>query len=137
MNASLTWYGLRCLFSTPVWLDLNLSTAILFSRVLKPFAVTGESGSMMNIMTPQQQHKAPMMRNSYFHEGKEPCMWPMPYPRRPPKAIPKPFAVYHNPMRTGCCFLVYHMDVMSIKLGSEQASAAPARARRTPSVAKL
>lgn len=52
-------------------------------------------------------------------------------------AMPNPLAVYQRPMRTGCCRRVYHMAVTSMKLGSEQASAAPERARRTASVAKL
>lgn len=75
--------------------------------------------------------------NSYFHEGRAPFMFPMPYPRRPPSAIPSPLAVYHKPIRTGCSRRVYHIDVMSIKAGSAQASAAPPKARRTARVLKL
>lgn len=74
--------------------------------------------------------------NSYFHEGSAPLIFPIPYPSRPPSAIPSPLAVYQRPIRTGCSRRVYHMLVMSMKPGSAQASAAPPRARRTASVLK-
>lgn len=78
-----------------------------------------------------------MTRNSYFHDGNAPRICPMAYPSNPPRAMPNPLAVYHSPILTGCSLRVYHMLVMSMKPGSEQASAAPDRTRRTASVAKL
>jgi hypothetical protein len=48
-----------------------------------------------------------MIKNSYFQLGREPLMLPIPYPRRPPRAMPTPFAVYHRPILIGCCLLVY------------------------------
>lgn len=66
-----------------------------------------------------------IMRNSYFHEGKAPRRWPMPYPNNPQRAITSPLAVYQSPKRTGCSRRVYHMLVISITPGSEHASAAP------------
>lgn len=54
----------KCLFSIPVWLLFNLSTAILFSRGFRNFALMGESGMKMAMTMPQAQHSAPMMMNS-------------------------------------------------------------------------
>ena len=82
---------------------------------------------------PHVQHNAPIIKNSYRQLAKAPRMCPMPYPSKPPAAIPKPLPRYHNPMRLGCCFLVYHMDVISMKDGSEHDSAAPASTRRAAS----
>lgn len=75
--------------------------------------------------------------NSYFHEGRVPLIFPMPYPSKPPSAIPSPLAVYHKPIRTGCSRRVYHILVISMKPGSAQASAAPPKALRTARVLKL
>jgi hypothetical protein len=129
LKASRTWYHLNSLFSTPVWFPRNLSTAILLCLGLSKGAVTGESGRKMNyqhchygdgcstipkkkirtMTIPQQQHNAPTMRNSYFQLGRDPLIWPIAYPSRPPPAIPSPLAVYHNPILSGCCFRVYHI----------------------------
>lgn len=54
----------------------------------------------------------------------------MAYPSNPPSAIPTPFALYHKPIRTGCCSRVYHMPVMITKAGSAVDSAAPDKKRR-------
>lgn len=78
-----------------------------------------------------------MIRNSYFQDGNAPWMLPIPYPNKPPRAIPKPLAVYQRPIFTGCSRLVYHILVINMNAGSAQASAAPLRARRTASVVKF
>ena len=58
--------------------SLSLSTAILRSLTVRPLADKGESGRKMNMTIPQQQQSAPMMMNSYFHDGSAPLMEPMP-----------------------------------------------------------
>lgn len=52
--------GLRCLFSTPVWLSFNRSTAIRRCLCVSPGAETGESGRKMNMTIPQIEHSAPL-----------------------------------------------------------------------------
>jgi hypothetical protein len=64
--------------------------------------VTGESGRNKKRITPQMQQSAPMIKNSYFQLGIPPLMCPIPYPRRPPREIPSPLAVYQIPIRIGC-----------------------------------
>lgn len=157
VKVSFAWFNLKVLFSTPVWSARNRSTTIRFSRGVRNLAVTGESGRKMNMTIPQTQQRAPlkldqhtysaitgmtptvtyMMMNSYFQDGSEPLMWPIPNPNNPPPAIPIPFAAYHKPIRMGCARLGCHIAVISIKLGSLQASAAPPSARKTARVLKL
>lgn len=109
---------------------------ILFSRSENCLAVTGELGKWKNITTPQMQHKPPIIRNSYFQLAMPPEIWPIPYPMRPPRATPKPFAAHQSPSLIGCSRLVYHMLVINTKAGSAHDSAAPAIALRVPKLAK-
>lgn len=63
---------------TPVWSSRKRSTAIRFSRVVRPFAVTGLSGRKMYMTMPHVQQNAPIMRNSNFQDGRPPLILPIP-----------------------------------------------------------